>query len=207
MRFWKQALVCGVFASGCLYDADNRCGPAMVYDAALTSCVCEANAVVSGLGCAPCGADEVVVGGVCACPTGYAKDASNTCERVAGLGDACGSNADCTSSQYGDCAPATAGTTAGTCTSACGSDGDCGAAYTCTVWEAQAYCRQWSGLGESCATSSDCASYDASYCDAYQTHTCIVQGCSLSSDDCPRGTTCCDFSSYGLGTLCAEACQ
>jgi hypothetical protein len=38
------------------------------------------------------------------------------------------------------------------------------------------------------------------------THTCIVAGCSLSANECPRGTMCCDLSQFGLGTLCGAAC-
>jgi hypothetical protein len=208
MNSLKRALLfAAVVTGGCLYDSGDRCGPAMVYDTSLDACVCAPNAIVTGLGCTACADDEVIVAGKCGCASGYAKDASNVCEPVSGLGDACGSAGDCSNPQYGYCAPSTAGETAKTCTSTCGSDADCGAAYTCAVWEATPYCRQWSGLGQSCTGSADCAGDDASYCDTYQTHSCIVQGCSLSSDDCPRGTTCCDFSSYGLGTLCAEACQ
>jgi hypothetical protein len=38
------------------------------------------------------------------------------------------------------------------------------------------------------------------------THTCIVAGCSLTANECPRGTMCCDLSRFGLGTLCGAAC-
>jgi len=195
-------------AGGCAVDASDRCGSAMEYDATLNACVCVPNAVISGLGCTPCADDETVVSGSCACAPGSAKNAENVCERVVGLGDACDATSTCTNDKYSYCAPSTAGVaTSNTCTAPCTSDADCDAAYTCATWEAQPYCREFAGFGKSCGTSADCADTDAKYCDTFQTHTCVVNGCSLETSDCPKGTMCCDFSNYGLGTLCAEACQ
>jgi len=192
--------------SGCLYDASDRCGPAMKFAPELATCVCDDNAVATGLGCVPCASDEVVVSGACACPAGATKNADHVCERVVGLGDPCADATSCTSEMYSMCAPDTAGTAAGTCTSGCASDADCGGAYTCATWEAVPYCRPFAGLGKTCGTSADCADSDAQFCDTFQTHTCIVAGCTLGTDNCPRGSMCCDFSAYGLPTLCAEAC-
>ena len=208
MKLLLNALItAAALAGGCVYNADERCGPAMSYDAALGACACDSDAVPTGLGCTPCAPDEVVVGGACACPTGTAKNDANVCEVVVGLGDACTGSASCTSAPYDYCAPATAGSTANTCTSECASDADCGAAYTCATWEAHPYCRTFTGLGKSCASGADCAGLDAAYCESAQSHVCLVSSCSLTASDCPRGTQCCDFSNYGLGTLCAEACQ
>lgn len=188
--------------TGCIYDSSDRCGAYMTYDTARAACRCDDNAVIDGLGCKPCAADEVVFAGACGCAPGSAKNAQDVCERIAGLGDPCTSATDCTNPAFAYCAPGTA-----TCTSTCADNSGCGDAYTCATWEAQPYCRQFVGLGQSCASSADCAGTDAAFCDIYQTHTCIVAGCSLATDDCPRGTMCCDFSQYGLGTLCAAACS
>ncbi|CAN5590540.1 hypothetical protein BH11MYX1_BH11MYX1_16650 [soil metagenome] len=194
-------------AAGCVYDANSRCGPAMTFDETLSACVCANNAVVDGLGCKPCAADEVAQNGACGCAPGAAKSSAGVCEHVAGLGDACAGADDCTSDAYPYCAPATAGVNAATCTSTCETDLDCAPAYTCATWEPHPYCRTFAGLGTTCASSADCAATDAQFCDVYQSHTCIVSGCSLATSDCPRGSMCCDFSQYGLGTLCAPACQ
>lgn len=191
---------------GCLYDASERCGPAMTFDPVLAACVCDSDAVTTGLGCVPCAPDEIVVNGACSCPAGATKNDDNVCEHVAGLGDPCVDGTSCTSDVYAVCAPATAGTAASTCTSACTSNADCGGAYTCATWEPVPYCRPYAGLGKSCGSSADCAGTDAPYCETYQIHSCIVAGCSLETDNCPRDSTCCDFSVYGLGTLCAGAC-
>jgi hypothetical protein len=48
---------------------------------------------------------------------------------------------------------------------------------------------------------------DATYCDTFVSHTCVVANCSLTANDCPRGLTCCSYANYGLPNLCSEACQ
>ncbi|HEX3760708.1 MAG TPA: hypothetical protein VHW23_18465 [Kofleriaceae bacterium] len=178
----------------------------MTYLEAAGACVCDADAIPVTGGCQRCAADEVVAAGKCACPSGETKNALGVCATVAGLGDACDTaTAPCTDATYSYCA--TKGSaTAGTCTKACTSNADCDAAYTCATWEAQPYCRTFEGLGDSCTSQADCTG-DAQFCDTFQTHSCIVAGCSLTADDCPRGQTCCDFSGFGLGNLCAGACQ
>jgi hypothetical protein len=191
---------------GCVYDASQRCGPAMTFVEAASSCVCDSNAVAVAGGCQTCAADEVPSGGKCACAAGKTKSAGNLCVTVAGLGDPCSTvTAPCTDPTYSYCAVQGSATT-GTCTKQCASNTDCGAAYTCATWEAQPYCRTFAGVGASCGSAADCTQ-DARYCDTFQTHSCVVSGCSLTANDCPRGSMCCDFSGYGLGTLCAGACQ
>jgi hypothetical protein len=199
-------VIAGLAASACVYDSSQRCGPAMTYVEAAHACVCDANAVAVVGGCTPCAADEVAAAGKCACPTGQTKNAENQCRIVAGLGDACDTQTQaCTSAAYPYCAPGDTGT-AGTCTKTCASNADCDPAYTCATWEAQPYCRTFEGAGASCASAADCTG-DANSCDTFQTHTCVVADCSVTKNDCPRGTMCCDFSSLGFGTVCAGACQ
>jgi hypothetical protein len=73
------------------------------------------------------------------------------------------------------------------------------------MWEAHPSGRCFEGPGQSCTGPADCTG-DARYCDTFMTHVCIVQGCSLTMHDCPRGTMCCDFSRFGAGTLCTGGC-
>ena|SRR5687768_123335 len=197
--------LCAALASACMSDSE-RCGPNMTYDAEHVTCLCAANAVAVEGGCRACADDEVVVGESCACAPGQAKNEANVCAVVAGLGDPCGASQACTDATYSYCAPATAGSSASTCTKTCASDADCGAAHTCATWEAQPYCREFSGVGESCTSQADCAGFDAAGCDTFQTHACLVVGCALDKDDCPRGNTCCDLSAYGAGTACMAVC-
>jgi hypothetical protein len=178
----------------------------MTYAEAAKACVCDSNAVAVPGGCQVCAADEVPVSGKCDCAAGQTKNADHVCVTVAGLGDACDTGtSSCTSAQYSYCAASGAGT-AGTCTNQCTTDNDCDSSYTCADWKSPAYCRTFTGVGDACASSADCTR-DAKYCDTFQTHTCVVSNCSLTDNDCPRGSMCCDFSAFGLGTLCAGACQ
>ena len=212
--YWRipRAACCAVVVltalagSGCLFDSEKRCGPAMTYVTAANACVCDSDAIAVPGGCQVCAADEVPSGGKCACAPGKTKSADNICVTVAGLGDACDTaSAPCTDATYSYCAVDGSGT-AGTCTKQCASNTDCGATYTCARWEAQPYCRTFDGVGATCATSADCTG-DAKYCETAQSHVCLISGCSLTANDCPRDLTCCDFSNFGLGTLCAGACQ
>jgi hypothetical protein len=196
------ATLIAIAASGCVYDSSERCGPAMTFVEAVNACVCDANAVPVPGGCQACAPDEVPSGGECACAAGQTKSADNVCVAVAGLGDPCNATtAPCTDTTYSFCAIKSGGT-AGTCTKACGSNDDCSTAYTCATWESHPFCRTFEGFGASCAGPADCTG-DAAFCDSFMTHTCIVAGCSLTANECPRGTMCCDLSRFGLGTLCA----
>jgi hypothetical protein len=200
------AALTGLVVGSCIYDSSHRCGPAMTYVEATRTCVCDDNAIAVRGGCQVCAADEVAVAGKCACAEGQTKNAANVCTVVAGLGDPCDTaTSPCTDATYSYCA-ARPGGTAGTCTNTCASNSGCGAAYTCATWEPEPYCRTFDGAGATCASPSDCTG-DATYCDTFMTHSCIVADCSLSENDCPRDTMCCDFSGFGLGTLCAGACQ
>jgi hypothetical protein len=207
MTFSRRALLALSYATlgACIEDAD-RCGPNMSYDVAVDTCVCAENAIATAGGCTPCADDEVVFGTTCGCPTGMAKNDSNVCTTVAGLGDACDESTPCGDATYSYCAPSTGGATAGTCTKTCTTDDDCGASFTCATWEAQPFCREFSGVGASCSAQGDCAAFDAQACDMVQSHSCVVAGCSVDDDNCPRGTTCCDLSAYGAGTICMGAC-
>jgi hypothetical protein len=203
--FQVLAVLTSLAAASCVYDSDRRCGPAMIYVAAANACVCEDHAMQVPGGCQRCGDDEVVVGSACGCAAGMTKNAAHVCVAVAGLGDPCDADAPCTDAIYSFCA-APAGSAVGTCTKTCTSDTDCEAAYTCTTWEDHPYCKEFHGIGTSCSAPTDCTG-DANFCDSFVSHTCIIAGCSLADSDCSRGTMCCDYSGYGLGTLCTPSCQ
>lgn len=193
-----------LFVGACIYDPDQRCGPAMTLLEDF-GCVCAANAIAIPGGCQACAADEVVVGGQCACPAGQRKNPAGVCTPIAGLGAPCDTvTAPCQDATYSYC-DTRGGGTAGTCTSWCTSDGDCGAAYTCAMWMAQPYCRTFEGAGKSCSSAADCGG-DATYCDTRYTDSCHVAGCSVTANDCPRGNVCCDYTAYGIGTLCGPVC-
>jgi hypothetical protein len=125
------------------------------------------------------------------------------CAALPGLGDSCDGDHPCIDATYDMCAETSIG--AFTCTRGCATDDDCPGAYTCADWEAEPYCREFTGVGTACTTSDDCAGLDADFCiQGY----CVIDGCTVGVDECPRGMACCDLSAYGIGTLCIppESC-
>lgn len=205
--FPRTVAICiATVATGCVSLHPEQCGEYMLFDAERRLCVCTENAIAVSGGCQPCATDEVVVGNACACPPRQAKNEANLCATVAGLGDSCSASMPCSDATYGFCAPSTAGVTSGTCTQQCATNDDCQPAYTCATWEGVPYCREFSGLGNACVEEADCAGLDARVCDTSATQACVVAGCSVAENDCPRGSTCCDLSAFGAGTLCMGDC-
>ena len=39
---------------------------------------------------------------------------------------------------------------------------------------------------------------EATYCDTFKSHSCLVQGCSLTPNNCFSGWECCDLSAFGV---------
>jgi hypothetical protein len=211
---------------GCVYDPDNRCGKNQVPTPDDTSCVCASGYATTSSGCVACGKNEVSgpsgcvcesgygrsgatepcspcgenaitnASGACECESGY-KPAKNGCELIpAGLGAACDGEANsCTDETYSVCHLVFE--TEGYCTKeSCSGAGDCTDGYACDTSGAVAYCRRPPvGAGAPCKSITDCENGEATYCDTYN-EVCVVQGCSLSKDDCFPGTECCDLTLF-----------
>src|SRR6266545_2841032 len=205
-RHASAALVL-VALTACLYDPDDVCGPNQE-QSELNVCECVAGTVPASAGCAMCGDNEVPAGSVCACVDGYARPADGEpCAPLpAGLGEACDSGAaPCADATYSLCR--TTDGTSGYCTSSgCETSDDCPAQYACTDDGDTRYCkRPPTGQGLPCQSADDCAGYEASYCETYQAHVCLVSDCTVSPNSCHEGSECCDLSSLGLAeTLCVE---
>jgi hypothetical protein len=201
---WIFVVLASLTVGACLYD--QRCGPAMAYDAAAGVCMCDSDAFAVTGGCQRCPTGEVAINGACGCPSSQTKDADGTCHAITGLGNACDTvSSPCADATYSYCA-VHGGGTAGACTNQCTSNADCDPAYTCATWEAQPYCRSFDGVGASCVSSMDCTG-DANFCDIYVSHRCGITGCSLTANNCPRDSLCCDYSAFGLGNICADVCR
>ena len=55
------------------------------------------------------------------------------------------------------------------------------------------------GEGETCTGPSDCASFDATYCQMLQApFVCLVQGCATGEHRCSGERVCCDFAALPL---------
>ena len=206
--WWIALLILGL--GGCLYDPDDLCSANQeANDRGLCTCVAGAVPVSATEGCEPCGEHEVVAGEECVCLEGYARAAGGeACVIVpAGLGERCDSGSvPCADEVYDYCRPFEG--SEGYCTSTgCASSDDCPTGYVCDEDGATRYCqRPPTGQGAACETSADCAGYEASYCEVFQAHICLVSDCTVSPDSCQEGWTCCDLTSLGLPeTLCVEA--
>jgi len=172
----------GAMPSACMYDSSDRCGPHQVMYEDLR----------------------------CVCAPGYAlaSPTATTCDAIpTGIGAPCDTaTASCTDPVYNHCEPGANGM--GYCTNAnCASSDDCTDGYACDLAVTPSVCRKPpTGLGKSCTSEADCAGTEATYCDTFVTHTCLVQGCSLAPDNCFVGTECCDLSSFGIAQpLCVAA--
>lgn len=213
MRYFGRALqllaISGALlaANGCLIDGE-RCDAHQVElhgDFAL--CVCEPNAVfnASGTGCAPCGANEVVANGTCTCEEGFSKTSPDAGCMASGAGARCSAELPC-GADYPYCVTTTA--SEGYCSrSGCTTNADCTTGWTCERAGDTRYCRRApSGLGVACSSSAECASFEANYCEAFSTRTCILQGCALGTVTCPNEWGCCDYAAL-LGaplSICAS---
>jgi hypothetical protein len=198
-----------LLASGCLYDADSRCGSNQRFTPNTGLCLC-----IDGYGfdaenddCVPCRDDELSEASLCVCANGLVRNESTgECEPgVAGLGTACdpGASDSCGEPDSPYCAPTSAGS--GYCTrTGCVSSEDCSGSYACDANASMPYCaRPPTGQGNSCTTHEDCAAFEASYCESFQTNQCMVAGCTLEPDDCFIGYECLDLSEFGIENLCA----
>jgi hypothetical protein len=202
-RAWLRSIALlgsATFAhAACVYDGDQPCGVGQVLDHEYLRCVCAPGSAYTPAGCVACGANEVADAQGCSCVEGYVRPTPDAaCEPApSGLGEACDENSPCADPTYSQCVTSANG---GYCTNiGCGGPGDCQGGYACDTSAVPSVCRRPPvGQGRSCQTSADCADSEATYCDSFVTHSCLVQGCTLSPDDCFTGSECCDLSGFNV---------
>jgi len=192
--------------SGC-WVSEDVCGEHQVFSGELIlRCVCAEGYVVAEneRGCVACGDNTVVVNGECRCAQGYARAAADAaCTEIAAgeaeLGGACADDTDCVE-PYGYCA----GDGDGYCTATgCSDHSDCETDWYCAQDDSGAYCqRPPTGLGLSCKSDADCAGYEATYCEVFQTQTCQVVGCAEGETACHGDWACCDFRTLFGVSMC-----
>jgi hypothetical protein len=202
----KLGLV-AVLVVGCEYDDAHRCGEAMHFNEVASVCECDSNAVAVTGGCQVCRKDQVVADGKCACPPDFKENDKGICVEVPkGLGTPCNESTPCVDDTYNYCAPNPQGD--GYCTNkGCATQEDCGASYTCTLWDAEPYCRRApTGEGATCADNTACADFEANMC-VKLIKQCVVAGCDVVKNDCSATRECCDVSSLGFPgtTICVPA--
>jgi hypothetical protein len=205
-RLVAAALIAGLV--GCLYDPDDVCSRNQKLHEGVCVCVDGAILAEDRDGCTLCGADEVVSGDSCACSEGYARsDEGAPCEPLpAGLGADCTpGGVPCADDNFDYCRPLDEAT--GYCTSSgCETSEDCEAGHACADDGELTFCkRPPTGQGMTCDSAADCTGYEATYCESFQAHICLVSGCTVSPNSCHEGWACCDLSALGLNeTLCVE---
>ncbi len=180
---------------GCILG-DHKCGAHQVQtqDAdEIVLCVCEPGAVALPDGsCKPCGENEEPNAGQCACKSGYARETPESdCEESA-IGQACNAMQSC-SEPYPYCVASAGGD--GYCTATdCENNADCPSGFTCEREGAMRFCKRLpTGVGVTCASADDCASFDATYCETFQAKACLLQKCATGDIKCPNEWGCCDF--------------
>jgi len=157
-----------------------------------TSCILEDNRCGPG----QVEQDEELEG--CTCAPGHVPAANGrSCEPCTGANqEAKGNTCACIagySKQGGECLP----------TPDAGTTGDSGTTPTAPT-----------GVGAACTNDSDCASYDAKFCqNLQQPAVCLVKGCATGATTCFGDQVCCDFSSVPVpslqqaGGLCVPTCS
>ena len=189
-------LLCGVVAlsPSCILD-DDRCDANQVAaEGDLTVCECVPGTIKDprGYGCTACGANEVVKENKCVCDEGYARATPEAACEESMLGASC-SDADPCPAAFPRCAMGTTG--AGYCTTeGCTGAADCAEGWVCIEAEPMNYCgKPPSGQGAPCTTSADCEGFEASYCEAVESKTCLVPNCATGESSCFGDYSCCDI--------------
>lgn len=203
---WSAVLL-GVTPAGCVYDADERCGPHQE-PIDKDRCICEMGYVPGPAGCVPCGEHEVASNGECVCVDDYARAGDGAaCEPIpAALGAACDTvSTPCAEGPYSSC-HVTDGSS-GYCSNDCSSDDDCDGGYRCHREGADGFCRRPPlGYGQSCKSQDDCAEGEATYCETLQSNVCLVPCAAGHTDVCFEGEVCCNFGVFAPICVPGDAC-
>jgi hypothetical protein len=200
----QLVLVCAGLLVGCLPPEDERCSPHQVLVDGF--CMCSQNTIPppNAVGdCVPCEKHQHATGGICVCDDGFASDGMGGCIGTPpGLGVSCSATMACPVAEFPTCHDT--GNAGSYCTSTgCAGNDQCDGGFSCDRTVTPAFCkRPPTGLGMTCAAPADCAAFDASYCEMIQSHTCQVQNCSQSPDNCQVGSACCDLTMFSLPKLC-----
>ncbi len=196
-------------ASSCLYHSSDRCDPGQTYNSEAGLCVCDEkqNLIAGDHGCIACGDNASAKDDGCHCDEGYTGDGFTCKLTPAAQGITCKTNADCQDKVYDTChLSGDSGYCTNTgCTAV--DDPACTGGYACDLSASPAYCvRPPDGAGNACKSNDDCMGTEATYCETFNAHSCFVQGCSLTDNDCFPGKDCCDLSTLSGGIVKAVIC-
>ena len=87
----------------------------------------------------------------------------------------------------------------------CGNIADCNSGEYCDLTQESPICMPPpTGQGQACTAPTDCASFEANFCESFVSGTCLVPECDAALDNCSPGYQCCDFAFMGLPSLCVD---
>jgi hypothetical protein len=193
--------------AGCIVaDGDKACGPdqVKVSSAGARYCECAAGFVLDPKDehrCVPCGDNEESVNGACECSAGYTRPSAGAACETSTLGAACSASEPCMG-EFPLCVAASTRDEDGYCTfEGCASSDDCLApGWLCL----ESVCKKPpDGYGRDCAAAADCVGSEATYCDTFSTHSCLVEGCG-KGQPCPGDWSCCDLGAFAPLPICFE---
>lgn len=189
--------------AGCMVD-DYACSEHQVLsEGQLLTCQCEAGYVLGpeGYGCVACPQNEVVsTTGKCECATGFTRNAmTGVCEVIEGsyAGRPCSASSPC-----GQPVPycALSESMPYCTTSGCTVNNDCPMDWQCHHDAGQSFCKTPpTGLGMTCTSSADCEGKEASHCERFVKHVCVVNNCHDNPGICPSQSSCCDMRATLVG--------
>jgi hypothetical protein len=185
-------------------EGDAACGEhqQQVSEPGTLYCLCEPGFVIDDddIGCKACGENEDSDGRTCTCKPGFTRPLGGGECMMTSLGAACSSDEECA----GDFPICVVDGADSYCTSdGCASSADCQPNWFCDADGDGSVCRKPpAGYRQPCDGADDCAGTAATYCDSFQSHSCLIQGCGKGAP-CPGDWSCCDISLIGV-SLCIE---
>jgi hypothetical protein len=199
----RVCLVSLLLTAGCVVSEGNAaCGENQVEvngDGA-HYCLCKPGFIIDddAVGCKACGENEESKRNECVCKEGYVRT-DGVCT-MSSLGAACDSDAQCA----GDFPICVMEDAAGYCSSeGCSTSGDCQPMWFCDRQAEPATCKKPpNGYRQPCEAAADCAGTSATFCDTFQSHSCLIQGCGVGAP-CPGDWSCCRIMLLGV-SLCIE---
>jgi hypothetical protein len=195
-----------MFLSGCLVsDGNEACGKHQVKIdmAGVQHCLCGPGFILDAtdkLGCRACGENEDSDGMTCSCKPGYARASEGAPCAISSVGATCSDDSNC----GGDSAVCVLDGAEGYCSTAgCSSSNDCEPHWFCEQSGGTSICKKPpNGYRQPCAGADDCAGTAATYCDLFQSQSCLVEGCGKGAP-CPGDWSCCNLAVIGA-SLCLE---
>jgi hypothetical protein len=199
------SVLAGWASVSCLYDSAAPCGEQLKVYGDNDRCTCPKGLIWTATGCVACAKNEVANVTSCDCRSGYSRPSEGAActKNPSGLGAACDKTAACSGAVYDTCAHSASG--AGYCTrSDCSATAPCEGGYACEL--STGICvRPPVGAGTACEEEADCAGTEATFCDMFVTHQCLVRDCTLKPDSCFPGTECCEVTDFGISDLLCVA--